>query len=535
MAGEGQGGVTVNASPYGGVDYTTRETEGSTKLLSEMGRRRIADEDAANRALREAAAANLRPLGAENPVQAEDPYLPDGTENPNFNWGGAPQPDRPSYVEAQDIEVQRQANLTAEANAQAAKEQAALQQQAAAQAQQWAQKIDKDSDDLAKVSDPQQLLADPRDKAPRRWLTNLMIAMNNGANIVAGGTGEGALQKQINHDLDLDMRRKQLALNAVLQRAQQNGASAETLAEIQKKGGDRIEATRQALLKRFESDTMAALSAYPQHKQAAQMELAKIQQQNAQRMSNLILEHTGSTEGGKTTRVTGDKGANLGKKSESEQKMSLLGESMKAELDHIEKNPPLTDEELDQMQKDASSALAADKLAEGSQIGSAVAGVERSWGIASKSKYDNLTPESQKTANAWDAATEKYTRLLTGAGMPVDEARRMALQNMPVAGDSPEMQQFKFNRLRRESNYMIAMSQNAQAAMDAKEGVVRQRKPSAGEQPKPSEKKPGLDLAKVKASLPKELQAEIERALQGRDPKAKAKAAAFLQKVGAGQ
>lgn len=525
MAGEGQS-VMVNATPYPGIDYTTKETEGSTKLLSQLGRRRIADEDATNRALREAAAANLRPLGAENPVQAEDPYLPDGTENPNFNWGGAPQPDRPSYVEAQDIEAQRQAKLTAEANAQAAKEQAALQQQAAAQAQQWAQKIDKDSDDLAKVSDPQQLLADPRDKAPRRWLTNLMIAMNNGANIVAGGTGEGALQKQINHDLDLDMRRKQLALNAVLQRAQQNGASAEALAEIQKKGGDRIEATRQALLKRFESDTMAALSAYPQHKQAAQMELAKIQQQNAQRMSNLILEHTGSTVGGKTTTVTGDKGGaaptNARESVEALEGARQKQEALEEFQNIIRKNPEAW-EQFQEFNKEQAEAEEADKGVVG---GARSIGKSLGWvPLTTDQRFAGDEYRDVRRLNMlWPIIQTAQARVIDPVGALNESSQQTARKHINLLS-------MPANEAIEEAEFFKSHAAGMQKAMrDLAIKPARQ-----GEQPKPSEKKPGLDLAKAVAKLPDSLQKTILKSLKSSDPKTRAAAVDYLQKVGAGQ
>ena len=108
-------GIMVNATPYPGVDYTTRKNESQSKQLSRQGQQRVAAEDLANRGVEEAAAANLRPLGAENPVQQEEPFLPDGTENPAFNWSGAPQADRPSYAESQDIEAQKQAIATQQA------------------------------------------------------------------------------------------------------------------------------------------------------------------------------------------------------------------------------------------------------------------------------------------------------------------------------------------------------------------------------------------------------------------------------------
>lgn len=540
MAGEGQGGVTVNAGPYSGVDYTTRENEGSTKLLSQMGLRRIADEDATNRALREAAAANLRPLAAENPVQAEDPYLPDGTENPNFNWGGAPQADRPSFAEAQDIEARKQALASQQANQEAAEQQAALQQQAAAQAQQWAQKIDKDSDDLAKVSDPQQLLADPRDKAPRRWLTNLMIAMNNGANIVAGGTGEGALQKQINHDLNLDQQRKEFALKAVIERAKQNGASAEALAEIQKKGGDRIEATRQALLKRFESDTMAALSAYPQHKQAAQMELAKIQQQNAQRMSNLILEHTGSTVGGKETTVTGAKGSGNGRPTPSTDvqnfsRMVSLGE-IAARQQELMQDPeaiPTADMQREYEQNENILINRAEAEQEGgapSVMWSNFLRALPDWvpgSIPTQAYPEDANPKQREFMDN-DAILGHFRAQQLGGQTAVANPRTLHTLMAPAKAMGGEDRADAIRKSKLQSKEFQDQAKRVEevSRVGEKEQKLKTRAAS---------QKPGLDLAKAVAKLPDSLQKTIWKSLKSSDPKTRDAAVDYLQKVGAGQ
>jgi hypothetical protein len=523
---EEQGGVTVNAGPYSGVDYTTDKNATQRKLLSEEGQQRISAEDQANAAVAQAAAANLQPLGAENPVQAEDPFLPDGSENPNYKWDAPPPDDRPSFVEAQDIEAQKRAKLTAEANQQAAAQQAALQQQAAKQAEEWANRIMADADDLAKVSDPRKLMADPRGTGPRRWLQTIMIGLNNGANIVAGGSGPGALQQQINHDLDLDMQRKKLALNAVLQRAQQNGASADALAEIQKKGGDRIEATRQALLKRFESDTMAALSAYPQHKQAAMMELAKVNQANAKRMSDLVTERTGVNKEHERTTVTGDKGtAAPTNAKESVEALEAARQKVSAlnEFQNIIRNNPESWKQFQDFNREQAEAEEADKGVTG-----ALRNIGKSIGVVPITTDQRFAGEEYKDVRRlnmlWPIIQTAQARVIDPVGAINETSQQTAkkhvnLLSMPAEEAIAEAEFFKSHA----AGTHKAMSELA-------------IKPTRQEgSPRIAKGKPGLDLAKAVAKLPDSLQKTIWKSLKSSDPKTRDAAFDYLQKVGAGQ
>lgn len=148
---------------------------------------------------------------------------------------------------------------------------------------------------------------------------------------------------------------------------------------------------------------------------------------------------------------------------EAQAKTALLAQQMLGELSTIESNPQLAGSVLDKMQSSQAGAETANKVAGSGLMGMAGVSLLRGAGVLPKSKYDGLSSGEQKVANAWDNAVEKYARVLTGAGMPVEEANRMAVQDAPHAGDSPDLVQQKLQRMKAAASQMLALSGQAGA------------------------------------------------------------------------
>jgi hypothetical protein len=150
-----------------------------------------------------------------------------------------------------------------------------------------------------------------------------------------------------------------------------------------------------------------------------------------------------------------------GQPTESQGKLAFLAQQMKGDLDTIIKNPALSQKGLEQMQRNQLAGEAADKTATGGLLGNLAVAGGRALGAIPKSKYQGLSDNDQLVANAWDNALEKYVRLLTGAGMPADEARRMGDQNAPRPGETPVMMAQKFRRLEAATEQMMSLAGKA--------------------------------------------------------------------------
>jgi hypothetical protein len=148
---------------------------------------------------------------------------------------------------------------------------------------------------------------------------------------------------------------------------------------------------------------------------------------------------------------------------EAQSRNAFLGKSMLDELDALGNGSALTSEVLARVQRQGNTVEAAEKTADKGIGGSLAVGAARKLGLIPKTKYEGLNAAQQQAANRIDNAVEKYARLLTGAGMPIEEQRRMMLQNAPQPGDTPEVVAEKLARLRAEANRMIALSGNAAA------------------------------------------------------------------------
>lgn len=195
-------------------------------------------------------------------------------------------------------------------------------------------------------------------------------------------------------------------------------------------------------------------------------------------------------------------GGKGGQPTESQAKGALLAQQLKGELDTIRQNPGLAASVLDKMQNAGDAAETASKVAGSGLAGWAATAAGRWTGMIPKSKYDGMTDQEKVVANAWDNAIEKYARVLTGAGMPEGEARRLAIQDAPHAGDSPVVMAQKFKRLESFADQQMSVSGPA-AAMIA---------PAA----------PGVKVAGAAPAASADDQAAIEwaKAHQG-DPRAK--------------
>jgi hypothetical protein len=171
-------------------------------------------------------------------------------------------------------------------------------------------------------------------------------------------------------------------------------------------------------------------------------------------------------EGPKVTvsSVEGDRGggaalARANRPTETEIKYAVLAKGVLDELKDIEKLPPLTGAELVQMQTDSLRSASADKKAESEgQVTGIAIELGREVGAVPRSKYSSLSENAQKVANAYDNAGEKLFRILTGAGMPADEARRMVAQALPAAGDKTPLAAMKHKRLARTAEDMLAIA-----------------------------------------------------------------------------
>lgn len=217
--------------------------------------------------------------------------------------------------------------------------------------------------------------------------------------------------------------------------------------------------------------------------QAAAVQAQRIQT-DAQQKRDLHLEQWLEGQRAKVTSTntsvqgTGAAGAG-GKSTEAQQKLALLAQQMNGELDTIQKNPAMAQGVLSKMQTRGISAEAADATASKGILGAAAVGLGRAAGVIPKSKYENMTDQEQLVANAWDNATEKYARVLTGAGMPEGEARRLALQDAPHAGDSPVVIAQKFQRMRAFANQSMSLAGPAATAIAPAAPGVRGGAPAA--------------------------------------------------------
>jgi hypothetical protein len=195
-----------------------------------------------------------------------------------------------------------------------------------------------------------------------------------------------------------------------------------------------------------------------------------------------------------TRTVTGQK-AGSAHPTEGQAKMALLAKQMQGELETIHANPGLMSATLDKIQANQLKAEAADKSAGSGIIGAASVGLGRAVGAIPRSKYEDLTAQEQKVANAWDNAVEKYARVLTGAGMPAEEARRMALQDAPHAGDSVDVVKQKLTRMDGAAQQMMNLSgaAGAQVSGVAPQAAPTPNVPAPKSAPAPARGKPSPD------------------------------------------
>lgn len=300
-----------------------------------------------------------------------------------------------------------------------------------------------------------------------RVLAAIAAGLSQGSTIMAGGSGPGPVQLYYQHAQELDQKAKKDRLESIMDDLKSKGASLKSLDDFHENALKHIEADRLAQDRSTAAYIEGLGAAYPQFAQQAAKAAADLKAQSAEKMfTNTAAIHEQRNSGG--TSVTSPNAASVasaGKKSESEQKNYLLGTSMKAEIEAIRKGEQLTSKDLDQIQRNTLAAEAADKSAESGQVAGAGVAIGRGLGVVPKSRYSGLSAGKQKTLNAWDNAIEKYARVLTGAGMPAEEARRMARQNGPAADDTPATIKFKLDRLDREADSMIGLSKNAANAM----------------------------------------------------------------------
>lgn len=166
-------------------------------------------------------------------------------------------------------------------------------------------------------------------------------------------------------------------------------------------------------------------------------------------------------------------GAGAGKApTESQTKNAFLGQQMQDDLAvAISGRSQLSPDVLDKVQSNRTSMQGQQQSAKG-VFGSALVNAGRSAGAIPKSPYDGLTPAQQRAVNAIDNAAEKYARMLSGAGMPAEEANRMAEEAKPHAGDSPQVVNMKLLRLTNAAKTLSNLSGSAgQVAAQSTSGL----------------------------------------------------------------
>lgn len=181
----------------------------------------------------------------------------------------------------------------------------------------------------------------------------------------------------------------------------------------------------------------------------------------SQKRRDEIIEEMRAEAANKSRERAAILGAGLKPPTAEQTKLAIFGARMQKEMGAIASLPPLSPDALATLQNNSLAVAGAEKSAEGGWLPGAIVRGGRGLGLIPRSKYEGLSPEEQRIANAWDTAVERMARLMTGAGMPPEEARRMAWQAMPVAGDTPELIQSKFDRMIDEANTFIALSGNA--------------------------------------------------------------------------
>lgn len=148
---------------------------------------------------------------------------------------------------------------------------------------------------------------------------------------------------------------------------------------------------------------------------------------------------------------------------ESQAKTADLSAGMLNELKTIESLPPLSQDALAKVQSNELASNAADSATGVTGVIGAKLG--RAVGVIPKTKYDGLSPEQQKSMNAWDSLVELRARQLTGAGMPNSEAIREARTLGYSPGDSPDVMQQKIARLKESAQRGMTLSGPAGAQL----------------------------------------------------------------------
>ena len=328
------------------------------------------------------------------------------------------------------------------------------------------------------VAEMQAKLQEEIDKASAEYAKTASLSREQVTPLMAFAAGLGALgagltrtpnfaNDNINKAMDRSLEEKKMLMEGGIRKMEQLRARPAQIEKFREQALADIMAKQKAEVGLLGAYADRMMARFPQAADALRSKMAEVRAGFDKDYAQYIGTRTARQFNKDADRVTDTSalGGAGSRKTESEQKLNLLGESMKSELAAIRKGAKLTSKDLDQVQKDTLAAEAADKAAEAGQLASGGIGLGRSAGLVSKSRYQNLSPDKQKTLNAWDNAIEKYARVLTGAGMPAEEARRMSRQNGPMAGDTPDVIEFKLQRLEREAERMIGLSKNAAATM----------------------------------------------------------------------
>lgn len=164
---------------------------------------------------------------------------------------------------------------------------------------------------------------------------------------------------------------------------------------------------------------------------------------------------------------------------ETDKKFALMGKGILDDLTVVGEGAALTPQMLDQWQRSSTMFDASGRAIEKGVVGAAGVSVGRAVGLLPRTKYEGLSAQQQVAANALDSAGEKLFRIYTGAGMPETEARRMVTQQLPHAGDSPEVVRTKIARLRADAERMSALGGRATSTIAGIERAPTPTTPAA--------------------------------------------------------
>lgn len=144
-----------------------------------------------------------------------------------------------------------------------------------------------------------------------------------------------------------------------------------------------------------------------------------------------------------------------------DKKMALHGSEMDAALKQLETLPVPTQADMAAAQDKGLITQAADAAGEKSVIGGAVVGKLRDWKVLPRSSTSGAESSVQQFLQHSEVMVTNLAHLMTGAGMPAEEARKKAQTFAYSADDTPATFKQKIEGAKRLAASTLALSGNA--------------------------------------------------------------------------